>query len=162
MNVRVMKEEDLPQVLKIYNEGIEDRIATLEEDKKDLSYIENWLYHRNDRYEVIIAEIENEIVGWASLNPYSYRCAYHGVADVSVYIKREKRGKGFGKVLLHSLEIIGKKNKFHKLVLSTFPFNEAGQKLYRGLGFREVGVFYEQGILDNQHVNVMVMEKILK
>jgi len=162
MNVRIMKEEDLPQVLSIYNEGIEDRIATLEEDLKDLPYIKEWLYHRNDRYEVIVAEKENEIVGWASLNPYSHRCAYNGVADVSIYINRENRGKGIGKALLHTLEVIAKKNKFHKLVLSTFPFNEAGQKLYRDLGFREVGVFYQQGILDNKYVDVMVMEKILK
>lgn len=161
MNVRVMREEDLSQVLSIYNEGIEDRIATLEEDVKDLPYIKEWLYHRNDRYEVIVAVKDGEIVGWASLNPYSHRCAYNGVADVSVYIQRESRGKGIGKALLHTLEIIAKKNKFHKLILSTFPFNEAGQKLYRGLGFREVGVFYEQGILDNKHVDVMVMEKIL-
>jgi len=162
MNVRVMKEEDLPQVLSIYNQGIEDRIATLEEDLKDLPYIREWLYHRNDRYEVIVAETENELIGWASLNPYSHRCAYNGVADISVYIDRENRGKGIGKALLHTLEIIAKKNKFHKLVLSTFPFNIAGYRLYRSLGFREVGVFYQQGILDNKYVDVMVMEKILK
>jgi len=162
MNVRVMKEEDLPQVLSIYNQGIEDRIATLEEDLKDLPYIREWLYHRNDRYEVIVAETENELIGWASLNPYSHRCAYNGVADISVYINRENRGKGIGKALLHTLEIIAKKNKFHKLVLSTFPFNIAGHRLYRSLGFREVGVFFQQGILDNKYVDVMVMEKILK
>ncbi|MGG1369303.1 arsinothricin resistance N-acetyltransferase ArsN1 family A [Priestia megaterium] len=162
MNVRIMKEEDLPQILSIYNEGIEDRIATLEEDLKDLSYIKEWLYHRNDRYEVIVAEIEKEIIGWASLNPYSHRCAYDGVADISIYINRENRGKGIGKALLHTLEVMARKNKFHKLVLSTFPFNEAGQKLYRSLDFREVGIFYEQGILDNEFVDVMVMEKILR
>ena len=162
MNVRTMKEEDLPQILSIYNEGIEDRIATLEEDLKDLPYIKEWLYHRNDRYEVIVAEIEKEIIGWASLNPYSHRCAYDGVADISIYINRENRGKGIGKALLHTLEVMARKNKFHKLVLSTFPFNEAGQKLYRSLDFREVGIFYEQGMLDNEFVDVMVMEKILR
>jgi L-amino acid N-acyltransferase YncA len=106
-------------------------------------------------------EKNNEIVGWASLNPYSHRCAYRFVADLSIYIKRDYRGQGIGKQLLSGIENIAIQNQFHKIVLLTFPFNEAGQKLYRNLGYREVGTFMEQGELDGKRVDVMAMEKIL-
>lgn len=162
MIVRTAKETDLLPILNIYNEGIEDRIATLEEDIKDFVYIKEWFFNRDKRYEIIVAEIENEIVGWASLNPYSHRCAYAGVADISVYIQRENRGKGIGKSLLKELEDRARQVNFHKLVLFTFPFNKAGQGLYNSVGFREVGIFYEQGKLDNKYVDVMAMEKTLK
>lgn len=162
MIVRTAKETDLLSILNIYNEGIEDRIATLEEDIKDSVYIKEWFFNRDNKYEVIVAEIENTIVGWASLNPYSHRCAYAGVADISVYIQRENRGKGIGKSLLKELENRARQVNFHKLVLFTFPFNKAGQGLYNSVGFREVGIFHEQGKLDDKYVDVMAMEKTLK
>lgn len=95
------------------------------------------------------------------MNRYSHRCAYNGVADLSVYVDRRVRGRGVGNHLLEALETEAKNNGFYKIVLFTFPFNGLGQGLYRKRGFREVGVFEKQGILDGQFVDVMAMEKIL-
>ncbi|MCY9141965.1 GNAT family N-acetyltransferase, partial [Peribacillus frigoritolerans] len=75
----------------IYNQGIEDRIATLETELKDQDYMEEWFTKHSGRYKVIVAEQEGEIVGWASLNQYNNRSAYNGVADLSVYISRDHR-----------------------------------------------------------------------
>ncbi|RRE00311.1 GNAT family N-acetyltransferase, partial [Bacillus licheniformis] len=102
-----------------------------------------------------------EIVGWASLNPYSHRCAYQGVADLSVYVDRACRGKGIGGLLLQALEKTAKENSFYKIVLFTFPFNELGQNLYNKMGYRQVGIFKNQGILDGRFIDVMAMEKLL-
>ncbi|VTR44310.1 sortase and related acyltransferase [Actinobacillus pleuropneumoniae] len=121
----------------------------------------NWFQQHQDRYPVIVAEYDNEVIGWASLNPYSQRCAYDGVADLSIYIDRAFRGKGVGSMLLRRLEGVAKKNDFYKIVLFTFPFNQNGQHLYRKLGYRDVGVFEKQGILDGKYVDVKIMEKLL-
>jgi L-amino acid N-acyltransferase YncA len=162
MQIRKATVEDLSQILHIYNQGIEDRIATLEMDKKDKEYILAWFGDRKERYVVLIA-LEGEIVvGWASINPYSTRCAYDGVGDLSIYIHRDYRGKGIGKNLLNEIENTAKENVFYKLVLFTFPFNLLGQRLYRGAGFREVGIFRNQGMLDGKYVDVMAMEKLMK
>jgi len=152
---------DLEPIRHIYNEGIADRVATLDEDPKDSAEIAEWWERHAGRYAVLVAEREDEIVGWASLNPYSHRCAYAGVADLSIYVKRSARGTGVGKPLLAALEHVARENEFYKIVLFTFPFNEAGQRLYRGLGYREVGIFKEQGRLDGRPTDVMAMEKLL-
>ncbi|EKN71314.1 hypothetical protein BABA_02242 [Neobacillus bataviensis LMG 21833] len=159
--IRDIKEQDIKYVQEIYNQGIEDRIATLETETKDISYMKDWSEKHNGRFKAIVAEQEGQVVGWASLNQYNNRCAYDGVADLSVYISREFRGKGIGKILLVELESLAKENGFHKMVLFTFPFNQLGQGLYNKVGFREVGVFKNQGILDGQYVDVMAMEKLL-
>lgn len=96
-----------------------------------------------------------------ALNPYSHRCAYQGVADLSIYIRRNQRGKGIGKALLFKIEKEAVKSQIHKIVLFTFPFNELGQGLYKSMGYREVGIFKEHGKIDNDYVDVMAMEKIL-
>ena len=162
MIIRPAEKRDLTAILAIYNQGIEDRIATLESDVKDIACMESWFAEHGGRYVVIVAEMDNRVAGWASLNRYSMRCAYDGVADLSVYIDREYRGKGIGKQLLQAIEQIAIGNHFHKIVLFTFPFNQLGQRLYRRMGYREVGVFRNQGRLDGKFVDVMAMEKILK
>lgn len=159
--IRKAQKEDLPAILSIYNEGIEDHIATLEENPKDLDYMTDWFEKREERYAVLVAETEGELVGWASLNPYSQRCAYSGVAELSVYVKRSHRGKGIGGSLLPALEAEAKARDFHKIVLFTFPSNSLGQGLYKKSGYREVGLFEQQGVLDGQFVDVLAMEKLL-
>ncbi len=152
---------DLAAIQHIYNEGIEDRIATLDTDPKDDSEIAGWFADHRGRHCVVLAVRENTIVGWASLNRYSNRCAYDGVASLSIYIAREHRGTGIGKKLLAELEKRAIANDFHKIVLFTFAFNQLGQGLYRRAGYREVGVFRNQGRLDGKFVDVMAMEKLL-
>ncbi|SFI81893.1 arsinothricin resistance N-acetyltransferase ArsN1 family A [Thermoflavimicrobium dichotomicum] len=158
--IRKATEQDLPRITDIYNQGIEDRIATLEVQIKTVKEMSQWLKERSGRYTVLVITDGQDIQGWASLNPYSHRCAYAGVADISIYIDRNWRGKGLGSKLLQALEKKAKDNGFHKLVLFTFPFNP-GQGLYRKAGFREVGIFKNQGKLDGQFVDVMAMEKLL-
>ncbi|MGF6950829.1 L-amino acid N-acyltransferase YncA [Neobacillus sp. B4I6] len=158
---RLASINDLESILRIYNQGIEDRIATLEEEQKDIGYMTEWFNNHNGRFTVIVIEKNGEIVGWTSLNPYSNRCAYAGVADLSIYIRRDNRGRGVGSLLLKEIECAAILNQFNKIVLFTFPFNNLGQGLYRKNGYREVGVFKNQGKLDGHFVDVMIMEKIL-
>jgi phosphinothricin acetyltransferase len=159
---RIATLDDIPSIREIYNHGIEDRIATLETTLRTDDDMYAWLTNRSDSHKVLVIEDETGIVhGWASLNVFNSRCCYSGVVDISIYIKREFRGTGLGKILLKDLIHVAKEQGFHKLVLSTFRFNEAGQRLYSSLGFREVGTYFQQGLLDDKWVDVTIMEKIL-
>ncbi len=159
--VRVAVESDLEAIRSIYNEGIVDRVATLDEDPKSDAEIREWWAAHDEPHAVLVAERNGIVVGWAALNRYNQRCAYRGVADLSIYVARVQRGSGVGSVLLAALETAAAQRGFHKIVLFTFAFNEAGQRLYRKRGFREVGTFKNQGMLDGRFVDVMAMEKLL-
>lgn len=162
LTIRPAAEADLPAILTIYNQGIEDRVATLETVCKDAAYMAAWFQGREARHVVLVAEAAGaEIAGWASINAYNARAAYREVGELSIYIARGQRGRGVGQRLLGALEAAGRANGFHKFVLFTFPFNGLGQGLYRKFGYREVGVFREQGTLDGRRVDVMAMEKLL-
>lgn len=86
MVIREAISRDIDSITESYNQGIEDRIATLETEVKDQSYMNRWFAEHSGRYKLIVAEKEGEIVGWSSLNPYSSRLAYKVVADLSIYI----------------------------------------------------------------------------
>jgi L-amino acid N-acyltransferase YncA len=83
------------------------------------------------------------------------------VADLSVYVERQWRGRGIGRRLLEELVTLALTLGYHKLVLAAFPFNKAGVALYDRLGFTPVGTYREQGQLDGRWVDVLIMEKLL-
>ncbi len=161
-HVRPATAEDTEAICLIYNQGIEDRVATLETDLRTREERRHWLATRSPRHPVIVAAADGVgVVGWGSLNSFNPREAYRFVADFSIYVERGWRGKGVGRVMLTRLIELGREHGYHKLVLSAFPTNESGMALYTRLGFRTVGVYQEQGQLDGKWVDTIVMEKLL-
>jgi L-amino acid N-acyltransferase YncA len=116
----------------------------------------------DERYVVLVATESTEIVGWASLNRFSPRCAHGNIADLSVYVARRHRGKGVGYALLTRLTAEAVEGGFHKIVLHALCTNEGGKRLYRKSGFAEVGVFKKHGLVDGHYVDVIAMERLLR
>ncbi len=162
INIRPAALVDAAAICVSYNQGIEDRIATLETELRTPEERRQWLAERGPRHPVIVAEVDGAVVGWGSLNPFNPRRAYDFVTDFSVYAERNWREKGVGSHLLSRLIDLARELGYHKLVLSAFPWNEGGMALYRKFGFRTVGVYREQGKLDGRWVDTIIMEKILE
>ena len=160
--IRQAADGDLEAIAAIYNEGIEDRVATLDTQPKSRDEIADWWRHHGDRYAVLVVTENGNLLGWASLNRFSARCAHAEIADVSVYVKREFRGRGVGFALLSGLAHEAAASGFRKLVLHALDDNEHGKRLYFKAGFREVGVFREHGQIDGRYVDVVAMERILR
>jgi phosphinothricin acetyltransferase len=152
---------DAAAIARIYNQGIEDRVATLETELRSAEERAEWLAARDRRHPVLVALDEaGAVVGWGSLNRFNPRKAYDHVVDFSLYVARERRGRGIGDALLGALETRARSLGYHKMVLAAFPTNAPGKRLYERHGFRLVGIYHEQGMLDGRWVDVMVMEKI--
>lgn len=162
LTIRPATIADSPAIARIYNQGIEDRVATLETQARSAEERAAWLAARGPRHPVLAAVDSGGLVhGWASLNPFNPRPAYDHVADISVYVAREKRGRGIGDALLGALEEHARALGFHKLVLAAFPNNAPGMRLYQRHGYGAVGIYHEQGQLDGHWVDVVIMEKLL-
>src|SRR5438128_8174899 len=145
IHVRFATLDDAPAICTIYNQGIDDRVATLETELRDAEERRRWLSSRGTRYPVVAAEARGQIIGWSSLNPFNPRRAYDHVADISVYVERSWRGRGAGRVLLQRLVALGRGLHFHKLVLACFPTNQAGVAVSQRMGFAPAGLCHEQG-----------------
>ena len=152
---------DAEAICAVYNQGIEDRVATLETERRTPEERRQWLAGQGARHPVIVAEVQGQVVGWGSLNSFNPRPVYAAVADFSVYVERRWRGHGIGRCLLEELMAMAQALGYHKLVLAAFPFNKAGVALYERLGFTPVGIYHEQGQLDGRWVDVLIMEKLL-
>ena len=163
MEIRDARKEDTEAIARIYNQGIEDRAATLETQLRTPEERAEWLAARGPRHPVLVAvDKAGAAVGWASLNAFNPRPAYSYVADISIYVAREQRGRGIGDALMSALEARARLLGYHKMVLAAFPTNMPGMRLYERHDFQTVGTYHEQGMLDDRWVDVIVMEKILR
>jgi L-amino acid N-acyltransferase YncA len=149
---------DADAIAGIYNEGIEDRIATFEVRARTADDVRAWL--AGDHPVVVVEEV-GEILAWAAASAYSPRACYAGVAEVSVYVARRARGRGLGRVALEALAARASALGFHKLTGKIFAENVASRALVRAAGFREVGVHERHARLDGEWKDVVVVERLL-
>lgn len=161
MEIRDAVAADAAEIARIYNQGIEDRLATLETQLRTAEERAEWMAAKSARHPVLVAVDGDEVLGWGSLNQFNPRAAYDHVVDFSIYVAREARGRGVGNALLAALIERAREIGFHKMVLAAFPFNDRGMKLYERHGFRTVGIYKEQGMLDGKWIDVILMEKLL-
>src|SRR5512146_2450167 len=158
MAARAATPGDAPALARIYNEGIEDRIATFETRRREPGEIRGWI---GGSHPLVVVEAGEQVVAWASCSAYSARECYRGVAEVSVYVAREWRGRGAGRKALEALGAAAGAAGFHKLVGKIFAGNRASLALVRALGFREVGVHVRHGELDGVWHDIVVVERLL-
>ncbi len=130
-----MRSNDSAQVLDIYRMGIASGQATFETEVPDW---ETWDASHLKTCR-LVARMGDIILGWAALSPISKRTAYRGVAEISIYIHTDYRGKGIGKALLNKLVQCSEDAGFWTLQSSTFSDNTASIELQKQCGFRMVG-----------------------
>ena len=161
ITTRLARRNDAAAIARIYNQGIEERIATFETEPRSTAQIEAQLAERGDRYPTVVAERDGEIVAWAAASGYRSRPCYAGIAEYSVYVDRAARGIGAGKAVLHELFEECERRGFWKLVSRIFPENTASLALCRATGFTIVGTYRRHGKLDGRWRDCVIVEKLL-
>jgi L-amino acid N-acyltransferase YncA len=100
-----------------------------------------------------------QVLGWAALSPVSGRCVYAGVAEVSIYIAAEARGRGVGRQLLAALVAASEQHGLWMLQAGIFPENAASLALHASQGFRTVGRRERIGQLRGQWHDTLLLER---
>jgi L-amino acid N-acyltransferase YncA len=161
VHIRTATLDDATAIAEIYNQGIEDRVATYESELRSTEDQQAWLQAIVGRYPAVVAQIHGEIIGWAGAKPYRTRECYRGIGEFSMYVRRDWRGRGVGDLLLAGLINEAERLGLWKLLSRIFPFNEASRALCRKHGFREVGVYEKHARLDGRWLDVVIVERLI-
>ena len=155
MEIRPAEPRDADAIAAIYNAGIDGRGATFDTEHKTAGDVEGWLA---DGRPLLAAVADGQVVGWALAAAYSPKAYYAGVAEASIYIDPEHRGRGTGSALMSALAEAAERAGIHKLVGKLFAEHEASRGLVDRHGFREVGVHLRHGRLDGEWRDVILVE----
>ncbi len=155
IRIEPMEEADWPAVSEIYRQGIETGHATFE---TTVPPREAWEAAHLAMGRLVARE-GDRVLGWAALSPVSDRCAYGGVAEVSVYVDAAARGWGIGRRLLEALVLASEEAGIWTLQAGMFPENEASLAIHRRCGFRVVGRRERLGRLAGVWRDVILLER---
>jgi phosphinothricin acetyltransferase len=161
LRARPATEADVADIARIWNEGIEDRVATFETERRTVDGISHWMREKPARYPTVVIEEEGRVVAWAAASQYRPRECYDGVGEFSVYVARDARGRGAGRVAMEALIAASERAGLWKLVSRVFPENVASLRLLRSVGFREVGTYKRHAKLDGAWRDVVIVERLI-
>src|SRR5829696_10588408 len=117
MQARLATSRDAVAIVRIYNEGIEERLATFETRPRTAREIQAWF---DGTHPIVVVEDEGVVVSFANTSAYSTRECYSGVAEFSVYTAREARGRGAGTLAMKAMMEAAEEAGFWKLVSRVF------------------------------------------
>lgn len=162
INIRTAKLKDQPSILEIYNEAILNTTATFDTSPRTMEKQIEWFNNHKQNHPIFIAEENNTIVGWASLSPYSDRCAYDTTVEVSVYIHHNHRGKKIGSQLLEVVTLSGKELNNHTVISRIASENKSSIHIHEKIGYRLVGEMKEVGFKFGRLLDVTIMQFLYK
>lgn len=155
ISIRAYTPTDWTDVDRIYREGLKTGLATFETTPKQQADFEG----KSVPDSAIVATENGAVIGWAILWPVSDRCVYGGVAEVSIYLGEDARGKGVGKQLLNALITRSEELGIWSLQAGTFEDNIPSQAIHKACGFRLVGIRERIGKLHGVWRNNMIWER---
>lgn len=134
--IREMRKEDWNRVREIYLQGIHSKKSTFETSAPEY---EAWDRNHLQENRLVAIDENEKVMGWIALSPTSSRCAYRGVADVSIYIDEKARRSGVGYSLMMRTIQKTEEMGIWTLCSGIFAINEASLALHKKCGFRVVG-----------------------
>ena len=100
MRIRPARLDDAEAIRVMYNHEVAHGTATFDLEPRSIEAQRAWLTERSGAHVVLVAEVDDDLVGFGSLSKYKERAAYAGTVEDSVYVAPEMQGKGVGIAIL--------------------------------------------------------------
>ena len=160
--IRHATENDLPQILEIYNEIILNTTAVYYYEPHTLEMRKEWFEGRmKEGFPVFVAEEDGKVLGMSSIGPFRVPTAYKFSVENTVHVAAAARGKGIGKLLMPPIIDAAKEMKMHAIIAGIDATNEVSLHLHKNFGFEEVAHFKQVGYKFGRWLDLKFLELIL-
>jgi L-amino acid N-acyltransferase YncA len=162
LSVRLVERRDAEAIRAIYNVEVAESTVTFDMVPRTLDEQVAWIDEHSGGHPAIVAvDGDGSVIGFGSLSPWRERPAYAGSVEDSVYVHRDHRGRGVGRLLLEELVRLGRDHGFHTVIARIVGGHEASIALHAVCGFDQVGIEREVGRKFKQWLDVVLMQRIL-
>ncbi len=161
MLVRPAQAADAEPIREIYNLEVVESTVTFDLVPRSHDQQREWLAAHSGAHPAIVAVDDGEVVGFGSLSPYKDRPAYSTTVEDSVYVRRDRRTRGVGRLLLGELLTLATTHGFHSVIARIVGDHEASIALHRSCGFELVGTEREVGRKFGRWLDVVELQRLL-
>lgn len=162
-NARIeeLREEHLQQVLDIYQYYVLNSTATFHKHVPAIEEMKEIVFFNNDRNKSYVLIDESGLCGYAILSKYGKREAYDNTAEVTVYLRHDCIGKGYGRQAVSFLEKAAAEKGFHALIAIICGENVKSISLFERCGYFKCAHYKEVGMKFDRLLDVVCYEKII-
>lgn len=161
LTVREASLDDASRILEIYAPYITDTVISFEYEIPDIDAFRERMRGIMRRFPYLVCEEDGRVIGYAYAGTYMTRPAYDWCAEVSIYVDRERRGCGAGKLLYKSLFGILKERGFQNLYAVITAENKESIAFHKSLGFEPFAVFEKVGYKQGRWLDVAWLQLFL-
>jgi phosphinothricin acetyltransferase len=159
--IRLACVDDLPTINAIYNHYVLYSTCTYQLTPETDAARLAWFREHDEAHPVTVAELDGEVVGWASLNAWSPREAYARTVENSLYVRHDRHRRGIGRALLADL-IARARQLYHHTILGGVSAEQAPSlALHEAFGFKRVAYFRELGWKHGEWLDVIFLQLLL-
>lgn len=163
LNIRPAREDDAPALREIFNDALEDGLATfdgvlrsIEEQKRLIVTAE-----QDSRRPIFVADVRNLVCGLVCLEPYEEKLHLGEIGEVSVFVRRSFRSYGIGRQLMRVAQTEAARRGYRKLIGRVLSHNEESLRLCQVTGWRVVGTHEQHARHGNRLRDITVVEYFL-
>lgn len=168
IQIRVARPKDAEKLLEIYAPYVKKTVITFEYESPSVQEFENRIRNTLKKYPYLVAEQNGEVLGYVYTGPFVGRAAYQWGAELSIYLKENRRRQGIGRRLYHAVEEISKAQNILNLnACIGYPevedeyLTKNSAQFHAHLGYRMVGGFRKCGYKFGRWYNMVWMEKLI-
>jgi L-amino acid N-acyltransferase len=159
--VRLAERRDAEAIRAIYNLEVAESTVTFDLVPRTLDEQVDWINAHSGAHPAVVADEDGEVVGFGSLSPFKERPAYSPTVEDSVYVRRDRRGQGIGRLLLEDLLRLAADHGFHTVMARIVGNHEASIALHVTCAFELVGTEREVGRKFGHWLDVVEMQRML-
>ncbi len=168
ITIRTAQLSDASEILKIYTPYVENTAITFEYEVPSTKEFEGRIASTLEKYPYIVAILEGKIVGYAYAGAFKSRAAYDWGVEMTVYVDRNLKRMGIGRILYEKIEaILGAQGILNVNACIGYPEKEDEHltwdsvKFHDKLGYKKIGHFHECGYKFNRWYDMVWMEKLI-
>lgn len=162
ITVRHAQEDDLQQILDIYNDIILHTTAVYYYEPHTLAMRREWFRSRKEAgFPVFVAEENGVILGMSSIGPFRIPTAYRYSVENTVHVAAHARGRGIGKLLMPPVIEAARQMNMHTIIAGIDATNEISLHLHKSFGYIEVAHFKEVGFKFDRWLDLTFLQLIL-
>ena len=168
MVIRSASTADAARILEIYAHYVVNTSITFEYEVPTVSEFRERVKSTLEGYPYIVIEEDGKIVGYAYAGPFKERVAYDRSCEVSIYLDRDSRGRGYGRALYEELEKrLASRGILNLYACVASPIEEDeyltddSEQFHARLGYKRVGEFHQCGYKFGRWYNMIWMEKLI-
>ena len=163
-NIRPAQTGDIPALTEIYNHYVRETSITFDIEPKSIAERTEWFGHYllNTRHQLWVAELDKNVVGYASSSKFREKDAYQTSVETTIYLSPDANGLGLGTQLYEALFAALQDQDVHQAFAGITLPNEPSQALHRKFGFQTIGTFSQVGRKFDQYWDVEWLQRAVK